>query len=215
MSLTCLQLIKGAMRKLGVLAIGREPTSAQAEDSMEVLTSFYLELIGQGVFGKLIDSYVTDAAYTAHENERITCSSVVTTVTLPTTITAEWWPVQGNIGGIYDYGWNNTSASATYPRTPRDGAVVQIARSDLGTALTYIHDAPKAAWVSIDSLALATAAPLSERYGEALKALLAIKFAPHYNVQPNPFLERESAKANSMLSHRFDRGYRPVSGNYY
>lgn len=214
MSLTCLQLIKGAMRKLGVLAIGREPTSAQSEDSMEVLSSFYPELVGQGVFGKLYDSYVTDATYTAHENERITCDATVTTVTLPTTITEEWWPSQGPIGGISDYGWNNSSSNA-YPRTPRDNSIIQIARSNTSTALTYIYDAPKTDWVALDSLVLASAAPLSERYGEAMKALLAVKLAPHYNIVPNPFLERESAKANSLLSHRYDRSYRPVSGNYF
>lgn len=213
MALTCLQILTGAARKLGVLAIGRNLTSAQSESGMEILQSLYLELVGQGVFGKLYDSYITDATYTAHENERITCDATVTTVTLPTTITEDWWPTSGPIEGAYDYGWSNSST--TYPRTPRDSAIIQIARTNTSSALTYIYDAPQTNWVALDSLALASTAPLSDRYGEALKALLADKWSLDWGVTPPPILAKQVATANSLLSHRSDRAYRPVSGSYF
>ncbi len=210
--LTCLNIIKGAMRKLGVLPIGREPTSAQGESGMEILQSMYHEKVGQGVFGRLTDSYITDATYTAHENERITCDTDVTTVTIPDAITEEWC-ASGPIGGLGDYGWSNWRT--TTPRTPRDGSVVQVAQTNSSTPLTYIYDAPRTDWVSIDSLTLAGDAPLSDRYGNALKALLAEVWATDFNVTPTPTLMREITQANSLLSHRPDRGSRAPTGQYF
>jgi hypothetical protein len=215
MSLTCLQILAGAAGKLGVLAIGRSLTSAQSEQGMEIFRSLYLEMVGQGVFGPLLDTWVTDAAYTAHENERVICDATVTTVTLPTTITQEWYPNTGYIGGFADFGWSNSSSSATYPRAPRDNAIIQVARTNLSSALTYIYDAPQTDWVAIDSLLVATAAPLSERYGEALKAKMAEKWAANWGVTPEPILAKEIAQANSLLSHRYDRIACAAVGNYF
>lgn len=214
MSLTCLQILTGAARKLGVLAIGRNLTSAQSESGMEILQSLYLELVGQGVFGKLIDSYITDTTYTAHENERVVCSSVVTTVSLPTTIDEEWCPNQGYIGGDSDYGWASGGGN-TYPRAPRDNAIIQVARTNLNSALTYIYDAPRATWASIDSLVVGSTAPLSERYGEALKSLMAEKWATDFGITPPPTLAGQVASAKSLLSHRYDRSYRSTSSGSY
>lgn len=215
MALTCLQILKGAAGKLGVLAIGRELTSAQSEQGMEILRSMYLETVGQGLWGPLVDTIVSAATYTAHEQERVVCSSAVTTVTLPTSITTEWCPSQGYIGGSYDYGWSNSSSSA-YPRPPRDGALIQVSQTDLNAALTYIYDAPRHEWKSLDSLLVATNAPLSERYGEALKAKLAEAWAPHWGIlQLPPSLSKQVATANSLLSHRYDRNARRAVGQYY
>jgi hypothetical protein len=172
-------------------------------------------LIGQGVFGKLVDSLITSATYEAHEGERVVCDTTVTTVTLPTSITTEWFGNSGYIGGSTDYGWSNSQV-VVYPRTPRDNAIIQIAaQDDPANSETHIYDAPRAEWVEITTLGLSDNAPLSDRYAEALKALLAIKLAPHYNIEPNPFLQAENSKANLLLSNRPDRAYRPVQAYYF
>lgn len=212
MTQTCLRIGTGAMRKLGVLAIGREPTAAQGEEFMITLQAMYNELIGQGVFGKLYGTLVTDATYEAHEYERVTINSTVTTVTIPTTITTEW--DSGPFDGPRDYGWS--MFSPTSPRPPIDNAVIQVARSNLTDAepQTYIYDAPRGKWVLIEGLTLASIAPLSNRYGEALKSILALKLAAPFNVEPTQILLGEYARANSILSTRFDRSHRQASGQY-
>lgn len=216
MALTCTQILVGAARKLGVLAIGRSLTAPQGESGMEMLQSLYLELVGQGVFGRMIDTLVTDSSYDAHENERVICDRTVTTVVnLPSEISAEWIPNQGYIGGPFDYGWSN-SASSTWPRAPHDNAIIQIAdQNNADNGETHVYDAPRASWVEITALALNSTAPLSERYGEALKALMAEKWAPDFNVAPPPTLAAQVATAKSLLSHRYDRNARAAVGCYF
>lgn len=210
MTETCLRIGTGAMRKIGVLPIGREPTAAQGEQFMVTLQAMYNELVGQGVFGRLIDSKITASTYTAHEGERVVINTTVTTVTIPTTITTEWG--YAPVGGPYDYGWG--AWPSTLPRPPHDNAIIQVARSNLGSALTYIYDAPRATWAVLEGLVLADIAPLSERYGEALKSILALKLCSPFNVEPTQILLDEYARANSILSTRFDRSHRQPSGQY-
>ena len=213
MTITVRAIASGAMRKLQVLAAGRNPTADQAQDALEILQALYKEFVGQGVFGKMYDTLVTDATYTAHENERCVCNrSAGVTVTLPDTITLEFPTAIGFVNGSTDYGWGN-SYSVT-PRTPRDNSVIGITDLFSTLDLTYVYDAPGARWVALDSLTLDSVAPLSGRYGEGLKAILAVRLAPNFNVEPQKSVAGQANSARSMLSHRYDRPYRAVAGQY-
>lgn len=213
MTMTVRAVAAGAMKKLSVLAAGRSPTGDQGQDALDILQALYKEFVGQGVFGKIYDTLVTGATYTAHENERCVCNrSAGVTVTLPDTITIEFPTTIGFVNGSTDYGWGN-SYTAT-PRTPRDGSVIAITDLFSTLDLTYIYDAPNSRWTSIDSLTLDSVAPLSGRYGEGLKAILAVRWAPNFNIEPQRAVIGQANSAHSMLSHRYDRPYRAVAGQY-
>lgn len=216
MTITVRDIVKGGLRKLQVLPAGREPTGDQAQDALDILQALYKEFVGQGVFGKIYDTIVTGATYTAHENERCVCNrSAGVTITLPDTITTEF-PASTTIGfinGYTDYGWG-TGFNVT-PRTPRDSSIICVTDMFSTLDLTWVYDAPGARWVSLDAITLDTIAPLSGRYGEGLKALLAVRSAPNWNVTPQPSVVAQAHSANSMLSHRYDRPYRPVAGQFF
>lgn len=160
MSTTVRQLITRSLRFLNVVSEGNPAPFAYAFDNALVaLTDLYRQYIAMGAFGEITD-VLTAADYTAGENERVINSGAAAiTVTLPTTITE-----------------NGTA------RAPYDRAFVLVAADDA----TYLYDADQADWVRIETLTLDSTAPLSQRYGSGLAALLAASLAPEYGVVLDP-----------------------------
>jgi hypothetical protein len=122
---SCLDIVKGAMIKAGVLASGREPRLADREDVLAVLAGMYRTWITAGAFGRLRD-VIPLANYTAGENERIFRNqSALLIVTLPETVAKQAFWSDFSIYGQY-----NQEVMATTPvsdqRPPRDCAVVTV-----------------------------------------------------------------------------------------
>lgn len=215
MSITVRDLIRRSLRKLAMVASGREPTAAQAQDALDVLQSLYRELAAQGVFGRLVDVLMTSTTYSARENERIVCDDAsAITITLPETITA------GLLGSLQAWNINATDYgrgqwSETLPRPPRDGSIIVVCDINSDFEKTYIYDAGRAAWVLIDDLTLDSVAPLSGRYANGLAAILAIKLAPEYNTTAMPSVQAEANLGRHMLSQKLDRSRRPVVAEYF
>lgn len=214
MPITVRSVVKGAMKKLGVLAIGREPTAAQAQDALEILQALYRELIGQGVFGRLYDVLVTTSTYSARENERVVCDLLAgVTVTLPETIT------EGLIGSLspYDYlatDYGRGSVCEVLPRPPRDGSPIIVADVNSSFEKYYLYDANRAYWVPLDDLTLDSTAPLSARHENGLRAILAERLADPFGV---PMPKQAAAEANTFryaISMKLDRSRRATVAEY-
>lgn len=223
MSITCRDLTKRSLRKLFVLASGREPTGSQAQDALDALLSLYKEFVGQGVFGRLNPVIITASTYTARENERVVCNNATgVTVTLPDTITlnllreSPYYVSYDDLGSTasgYDYG--RGYPTEIIPRPPRDGSVITVTDMFSNLDLTWIYDGPPARWISIDSLGLSDNAPLTGRYANGLAAILAIRLASEWAVTPSALVVSEANLGRSQLSARYDRQYRPVVAGYY
>lgn len=219
MAITVRTIVKGAMFKLGVLPIGREPTSPQAQAALETLQALYRELIGQGVFGRLYDVLVTTATYSAREQERVVCDSQGgVTVTLPETITQSLIDSAPYRCFTYDtnapdYG-RGCWSSEVFPRPPRDGACIVVADVNSSFEKYYLYDSNRAYWVLIDSLTLDSTAPLSARYQNGLSAVLAERMADPFGM---PMPKQATAEANMFrysISMKPDRPRRPVMAEY-
>ncbi len=84
--MNCRLTVNSALRKLGVLAAGREARSVDLDDGFDALKGMYRQLITNGAFGKLRD-VIPVADYTACGNERIFRNTEdVVSITLPETI---------------------------------------------------------------------------------------------------------------------------------
>jgi hypothetical protein len=222
-SITTRAIVKGALKKLGVLAIGREPTAAQAQDALEILQGLYRELVGQGVFGRLVDVLITTDTYNAREQERVVCDLAGgCTVTLPETITqsllsappyydAAWFDPYAT---DWDYGHGGVTAEPL-PRPPRDGACIVIADVYSDCEEYYVYDANRAYWVRLDGLTLDSAAPLSGRYQNGLMAMLGLRMAAPFGVEPSPVLQGECNTFRYALSTKFDRSRRAAVAEYF
>lgn len=211
------EVIKGAMKKLTVLPIGREPSAAQAADGLVALQAIYRELIAQGVFGKLVDVLVTSTTYSARENERVVIDMPGgCDVTLPKQITQDLIgasPYPASAASGWDYG--RGCYTDRLPRPPRDGSAIVIADMNSDLEKYYLYDGNRAFWVGIDELDFNDRAPLAARYENGLKAKLGVRLASSYGRQVTPVLQGEVNTFHHMISHKNDRARGPVAAEYF
>jgi hypothetical protein len=207
-------IVKGAMKKLSVLPMGRDPTAAQGEDALLQLQDLYRELVGLGVFGRLNDVLVQTDTYDANENERVVCDNPTgVTVALPEIITSNG----SNALPPYDpcacdYG---RGSCETLPRPPRDGTAIVVVDVFSDCEEYYVYDANRAFWVRLDGLTLDDKAPLANRYANGLMAKLALRLASSFGRQPTPLLIGEVNSFHYEISHKADRSRRPVVAEYF
>lgn len=178
-----------ALRKLGVLRAGGEASAADMADASASLSSYYMECINAGTFGKVWNLPLTrDGASTAGVNTHI---NVLTdegvTITLPSTVAWDWWgPTYYPYG---DYGWPLPAAyyGAENVVMPQDRAVVQVtyqsAAPDAAIRSTYVYDAPVQRWLRIDTLEDTDEAPLSARGPDGLASVLAVRLADQFGAE--------------------------------
>jgi len=169
-------IINGALRKIGVLAAGREARVNEAQDALEALQGLYQFLISSGAFGRLRD-VIPKGDYTATGNERIfRNTSPVMEITLPEVVPVDWF--WGDGWGPYPPLYQN---APNYDRTtPRDMAVVVIVDAFTATTVTWIYDGAVKLWQSIDNIGLDDPAPLSFRDSQGLQCLLASRIVDQF-----------------------------------
>jgi hypothetical protein len=147
-------IVRRAMRQMGVLAAGQEPEGADASDAMERLSGLITGLPGLTLNARWRER-ATSAAYTARESDRITVTAPGA-VTLPVTV----------------------SDPACGSRPPRDLARVQIIGG--ANAGLWIYIAGKGAWVKVDALSLNDDFPFGKEDEEGIAAQLAVDFASEF-----------------------------------
>ncbi|MFZ5667958.1 MAG: hypothetical protein ACOY4K_00540 [Pseudomonadota bacterium] len=192
---TCNEVVKGAFRRAGISRDLDEVRPREMERGLQVLQDIYLGLVGSGAFGRFNDVDIDDD-YTAEEQDRILVNTEsAVTVTLPQTV-EDGYATDG-------------------VRPPLDGAVVMVTDVYSTARSTYVYDASYAAWTAIESLALASFAPLSVRYRAGLEARLAVRLAEENGVPVTPELRRQEAQGIAALLHRFDAPRRETEATYY
>lgn len=177
---TCLDIVTYAMRSLGVLGSGAEPTASEGADGLAALQSFYDELVGSGMFGRLEDIFL-DGDETAEEGKRYYLDTGVT-LTEPTLIDA------------------SVSSDGT-DRQPRDLALYEKLTST-GVRTVRLYDRTR--WVNLTGLALTDDAPLASRGAWGLAAALACSggFCDTFGAQPPQPLLARSQRFLSSLTHK-------------
>lgn len=189
---TCREVIQSAYRRSGILAAGINMNASQAEIGLELLVGMYQNLIVGGMFGRATEKFLDSAsAYEAEEGQRI-FNKEDATITLPV-------EVRGDDGDM---------------RQPRDGAFVTIVNPTTGVARQHLYDGVIGQWQDIHSLALASEAPLSGRFEDHIKNMLAVRLLGESG-QPTPLeLTRSEGRARLALSTRRDGERRTGTGVY-
>lgn len=173
----CRDVVNGALRKLGVLARGREPRLAEQMDTLQALRGLYGGLITAGTLGRLNDVSPLGTAYTAREGDHVYRDDAATiTVTLPDRIPLDAEP------GPYGSQWQPPANRTDLTRAPKDGAVVRLTDTYVGVTATWIYDAAAGGWATIEELGLADEAPLSRRDPNGLQAYLASRVADDFGM---------------------------------
>lgn len=211
-----LDIIKGAMKKIHVLASGAEPTAQQAASVMTALQDLMCEVIGGGSLGRLYDVLATQDC-TALEWQRIRASAGVV-VTLPTTITssiANAYPYGFSAdGGGWDYGWYYQTGFCGYPRAPFNLAPIVVIDSD-GNETMSIYSAYAGAWVTINGLDEQDDFPFPRHLENGFKAMLAERICDDFDQELGASTARQAAIGRMTLCSRFDSASRPAVGSYF
>lgn len=185
---TCRDIVTRAMRFLGQLAAGENPSDSEADDGMVYLQSAYDRWVSSSMFGRLTDTYVT-ASRTAKEHENIYAAAGVT-ITLPATI---------NDCGV--------------ARQPRDLACVAVYSTDTTTRTVSIFDQYQ--WVQINGLGISDTAPLSGRDAVGLAAYVATEMADEYGADLKPATVKLAAHFRAMLSAKLGTTQDRAASEYY
>lgn len=203
---TNLDIIKRAMKKIHVLASGTEPTSAEAADGMDALSSLIIEVIGQGSLGRLYDVLAT-SDITAMEWTRIRCDTPGIVVTLPTTITQaianSWpwgWPEWQ--GGGPDYGWWYYDGWNCYPRPPFNLAPIVVV-DGTGTETASVYIADKGAWVTISDLGQTDKFPFASDMENGFAAMLAERLSDEFAQPVGALTSRDATWCRYALATKF------------
>jgi hypothetical protein len=185
---TCREVIQSAYRRSGILAAGVNMNASQANVGLELLIGMYRNFIVGGMFGRPVEKYLdTDSAYEAKEGQRV-FNEGGATITLPTRVMD---------AGEY--------------RAPRDGAFIVVVNPS-GSPQQHIYDAGLGQWQALSSLALSSEAPLSGRFEDHIKNMLAVRLLGEAGQPTPPELTRAEGRARLALSNRQDAERRPGVG---
>lgn len=198
-SYSCLDIVKGALRKLGVLASGREPRAVDRDDVFQALKGMYRQWINAGAFGRLQD-VVPVSDYTACGSVRIYRASdqAELAITLPETVRRQdYWCDYRIYGSCW---WPDTRRDVT---TPRDCTVVTVSDAVAGQTFDFIYDGQLKLWQGLYDLALEDRAPLAHRDPQGLMAMLALQVADDFSAQVGPGTSRLAGNFQSALVTRF------------
>lgn len=210
------ELVKGALRKLGVLSSGNEIEASEAVDAMLALSGLYMEMVGRGTFGRQCDIAVPQATmdFVARPGSRFLTEDLATIgITLPEFVQDRWWR--------WDYGryWTppavNTGPSYAGISPPLDGSLVTLADLSSAQTRTYVYDSAAGRWTDLQGLIMADHAPLSTRYGNGLMCELAIRLTDEYGGDIRPATVQGAAQFWSAIATRFDGPERTVRGQFF
>ena len=215
-SYSCLDIVKGALRKVGVLASGREPRAADRDDVFQSLKSLYRQWINSGAFGRLCDvTPLTD--YMASPNQRIFRNQAdAIQITLPEMVRNWNFWKDYRINGIYPnepviYPLNSLSDATT----PRDCSVITITDAFIGQTYDFIYDGQTKQWQGLYNLALEDPAPLAWRDHQGLMAALAVQIADEFSAQIGQSTAMRASSFITALTHRYSAPRVEAAGEYF
>jgi len=184
---TVQDIVRRALRAMGVLTAGEVPSGQDAADGVERFQSLILGLPGL-LHGGRWNDVTTDGAYTAKEGDRITVTAPGV-VTLPATVE------DGDTGCT---------------RAPRDLAKVQI----LGTASNaglWLYAGSVGEWRKADGLTISSQSPLGPEDDEGLAAQLAGNMVEEYGAEVSArTLDLAQISARSIRSRLYRTQPRPM-----
>jgi len=221
-----LDIIKRSMKKIHVLPAGMEPTSVQATAAMDTLSDLYVELIGMGSLGRLVDILATTNC-TALPYQRVRADTGVT-VSPPSSVITQndintypygwWWGFGAGLGDVIgqsggpDYGWFYCDV---FPRSPPDMCPV-IVIDDAGEETSYIYVAEKGAYIEVQALGQQDDFPFADKYRNGIACILAERIIDDFaGGDVGAETKRGANACRMMLSSRFDGLQRPTAVAYF
>lgn len=204
-----------ALRALGAIKPGDDPTADELAEGLSVCADLCLEL--HEARGPMTEIDVA-ADTVAGENQRLRIAAGATVnITLPNAV-----QFAGSFDP-YDYGFTVRAADPTQAgttdaadgyqyRAPRDGSRIEIVGQAQGL---WFYRSDINAWQAAMALSLDGELPIANRLAAPFSHLLAERLAPQYAAQIGPALASSIARARAALFGRFGTAREPVAAEYF
>lgn len=194
--LTCLDYVTHAMRELGQLASGEEPTAEEAEDGLNRLQAILDGLFGNGIGASLIDQEIDDSADLVADTRALVFATSAMTLTFPES------PFNGARIQVKDMSGNFATYAVTLDGNNRliNGASTATLNVN-GTDKTYVYVADTANWALVSPLGLSDTLPLGD--DEFFVLYLAKRLAPMFGAQFAQESEIALLRAANRIRARF------------
>jgi hypothetical protein len=210
------ETINGALRKIGVLAAGRQPRAADQADTLATLVGMYRQWINNGTFGRLHD-VIPLQSFTAQPNTHVYRNSLaVTTISLPELVVGcpQIWCCESWrwFDGIYP---NEPSPYGRVSTTPRDASVIVISDGPTKATAEFLYDGHRKEWCSVHNLTLTDEAPFSQRDAKGLESVLALQIVDEFAGQIGQMTTGMATQFMSALANRQASRRVEVAGEYF
>lgn len=190
---TVAEVLQSAYRISKVQARAQSIVAGQRDVGLERLSGFYRKMVADGLFGPLTDHRLTTAAaYEAKEGQRV-INTAAAAVTYPSTVL-----------DVFD----------GCTRTPRDLAVISVVVPG-SNPIIKIYDAWMAEWIAVDTLVYTDYCPLTFRFEEHIKNLLAVHLADENSIAISPLLARNAGTARLTIASNHGAPRKPVQQDYF
>lgn len=176
----CEDIIRAAFFRAGITAADTPLTASQSKLGLIALQGMYQEF-GNGLLGQVTDYYLSSGPYTASEGQRIFKASPASVITIPTVVTDK------------DTGIN---------RAPLDGAIIIVIDPAVAVPAYWLYNMAIGAWQNIVGLALTDVAPMTYKFDEPLKNILAVILADERGQVAPPIVAKRAALGKLAISNR-------------
>lgn len=198
------EIIKQAMRAVGVLGAGQEPTPVQSEAALDVLNGLQRSMFGNEV-GPRLDTVSLTGATTGVYGARYMCKlSAAAALTFPAN------PQDGWRVGFTDAGANfGTYALTVNPNSRQISTAVGTyatanqAYSTNSTAKSFFFES-ETGWTEEANWALTDTPYFPVAYHTGLADLLALVLHPQYASEPPANLVSNAQRARDILMERYN-----------
>lgn len=190
---TVLEVLTVAYRRSGVLPAGRQVEGIDLDIGVEFLVSCFKSWFHGGMFGQLVDTLKEgEGPYEAKEQQWVK-HLTADTITLPTQVLD---------AGEY--------------RKPKNGAIIALTDTELGTTTRYIYDGSKSDWMDISAMTQPNDyVVLTETYDMAIKTMFAVYLADENGLAISPALAKQYAMQKMAFVGKFGQDRRRDVGSFY
>lgn len=189
---TVLNVIESAYRRSGVLPAGANVDSVQHGVGLDRLQSLFREM-ADSLFGAVTEYQLPDnTAYEATEFQRI-INTYAAVITMPLVVRDDF---------------------SGEERPPLDCAV-NIEVTPGGEPHVWLYESNRGEWQDTSTLTLVGYCPLTTRWEEGVKNLLAAAIADDIGNPITPFLAKRAGSARLAIASRYGSQRRPVPTEFF
>jgi hypothetical protein len=183
-------IIVQALRETNVIAIGANPTPAEAAEALDRLQSVILSVLGNEVGYVLEDWNVTNATAILKPSSFVQDPTgffvpmqarLVCNLSVPTTLLLDPQPQDGQRVSVIDAAANFGTHNLTLNGNGRliESSPTKVLAAN-GTQIQWVYRADKASWVVVDPLISTSEMPFPEEFDDYFIIMTAMRLNPRY-----------------------------------